>query len=68
MWDKENKKRLAQFQGYPTSISCLAFNRDGDKLAIAASYTFEKGVVDHPADKIYLRSLEDNETRPKSRK
>lgn len=68
MWDKENKKRLAQLSGYPTSIACLAFDSHGAKLAIAASYTFEKGEVDHPADRIYVRDMQDSEIRPKTRK
>ena len=38
-----NKKRLYQTAApYPTSIAALAFSPDGDMLAVAASYTFEK--------------------------
>ena len=68
VWDKENKKRLTQLTGYPTSVASLAFNHDGTQLAIAASYTFERGEVDHPSDAIYVRDLLDSEVRPKSRK
>ena len=38
-----NKKRLYQTAApYPTSIAALAFSPDGQMLAVAASYTFEK--------------------------
>lgn len=68
VWDKENKKRLTQLTGYSTSIASLAFNHDGTQLAIASSYTFEKGEVEHPADGIYIRDMLDSEVRPKSRR
>lgn len=68
IWDGFNKKRLRQFAKYPTTISSLSFNSDGNLLAIASSYTFEEGEKDHPPDTIYIRSINDNEARPKSRK
>ena len=68
MWDKDNKKRLTQLPGYPTSIASLSFNQDGTQLAIAASYTFEKGEMEHPSDGIYVRDMLDSEVRPKSRR
>lgn len=43
VWDGENKKRLYQYQRYPTSIAALAFSRNGSLLAVAASYTYEQG-------------------------
>jgi cell cycle arrest protein BUB3 len=43
VWDGENKKRLAQFLTYPTSIAAVAFSEDATVLAIASSYTFEEG-------------------------
>lgn len=43
VWDGENKKRLYQYQRYPTSIAALAFNPEGTLLAVAASYTYEQG-------------------------
>ncbi|KAL6776725.1 hypothetical protein ACKKBF_B30690 [Auxenochlorella protothecoides x Auxenochlorella symbiontica] len=65
IWDGEHKKRLAQFTGYPTSIAALAFNLAGNLLAVASSYTFEKGDVEHPADSIYIRPVEDAEVQPR---
>lgn len=43
LWDGSNKKRLYQYNKYPTSIAALAFNRDGSLLAVASSYTYELG-------------------------
>ncbi|KAJ8331717.1 mitotic spindle checkpoint protein Bub3 [Batrachochytrium dendrobatidis] len=65
IWDGLNKKRIKQYPKYPTSISSLAFNFDGSLLAVASSYTYEEGEKDHPVDSIYIRSVADNEMRPK---
>jgi cell cycle arrest protein BUB3 len=43
IWDAKNRKRLAQFNKYPTSIASLCFSPNSEKLAIASSYTFEEG-------------------------
>lgn len=49
-----------------TSISALAFNRDGTQLAVAASYAFEQGDRPHPADAILVRAVADSDVRPKA--
>ncbi|CAK0749983.1 hypothetical protein CVIRNUC_001953 [Coccomyxa viridis] len=67
IWDGANKKRLCQIPGYGTSIAALAFSRDGRHLAVAASYTWEFGEQDHPADAIYVRPMHDVEVKPKPR-
>jgi cell cycle arrest protein BUB3 len=43
VWDGQNKKRIRQFPRYPTSISSLSFNSDGNLLAVASSYCYEEG-------------------------
>lgn len=43
IWDLSAKKRLRQLPKYPSSISCLSFNCDGTKLAIAGSSFLEEG-------------------------
>merc|ERR1711971_1083837 len=50
-----------------TSISSLSFSNDGSTLAIACSYMYED---EHPPEKIpedaiYIRSVSDQETKPK---
>lgn len=68
VWDGENKKRLSQIASYPSAVAALAFSRDGQQLAIAASYTYENGEQDHPADAIYTKAMTESEVRPKPRK
>ncbi|GAA55215.1 cell cycle arrest protein BUB3 [Clonorchis sinensis] len=66
IWDGFNRKRLAQLAKYPTSISSLAFSEDGHQLAIASSYMYERGQIeDEPEPTIYVRSVADNEVKPK---
>ncbi|CAL8462261.1 g1792 [Coccomyxa elongata] len=67
VWDGANKKRLCQIQGYPTSVSALAFNREGKYLAVASSYTWEQGDKEHPADAIYIRPVSEGEVKSKPR-
>ncbi|KAJ2922987.1 hypothetical protein H1R20_g14117, partial [Candolleomyces eurysporus] len=43
IWDHKVKKRLRQFPKYPNPVSAIAFNCDGTKLAVAASYTWDEG-------------------------
>ncbi|XP_071492437.1 mitotic checkpoint protein BUB3-like [Diadema setosum] len=66
IWDGFNKKRLCQFHRYPSSISSLSFSNDGSVLAIASSYTYEEGDIEHPDDAIFIRKVSDQETKPKS--
>lgn len=45
-WDYRLRRRISQFDDFPTSISSLAFNADGTQLAIASSYLYENGRVE----------------------
>ncbi|KAI9095892.1 WD40-repeat-containing domain protein [Phlyctochytrium arcticum] len=65
VWDGYNKRKMRQFPRYPTGISSLAFNCDASLLAVASSYTYDELERDHPADTIYVRTME-NECKPKS--
>jgi WD40 repeat protein len=44
-WDGLHKKKLTVLPTFPTSIAALAFSKDGQQLAIASSYTFERGEI-----------------------
>ncbi|KAJ2708569.1 mitotic spindle checkpoint protein Bub3 [Coemansia sp. Cherry 401B] len=68
LWDPDNKKRLRHYQGYPTSISSLDFNSTGTLLAVASSYTYDEGEKDHPPDSIWIKTMPENEARPKAKK
>lgn len=67
VWDGEHKKRLHQVSGYPTSVAALAFNAGATRLAVAASYTYERGEAAHPADAIYVREMAPAEVTPRQR-
>jgi len=66
-WDGSNKKRLHQVHGYPTSIAATAFNNDATVLAVASSYTYERGDAEHPADAVYLRKVAPAEILPRQK-
>ena len=81
-WDGLHKKKLTVLNNdcqtsesssprFPSSIAALSFNRDGNELAIASSYTFEEGEKDGDNDRskneIYVRSILDSEVRPKTK-
>ncbi|KAF8971020.1 hypothetical protein BGZ52_010324 [Haplosporangium bisporale] len=66
LWDGFNKKRLRQYPRYPTSVSSLSWSCDGKTLAVASSYTYDEGEKDHAPDQIFLRSISDQEARPKT--
>ena len=66
-WDGFNRKWLAQFEKYPTTISSLDFCEDGTQLAISVSYLYERGEIpDTPPPAIYIRSVADSEVRRKT--
>ena len=67
IWDGANKKRIYQSEKYPTSIAALSFSCDGRHLAIASSYAWENGEIDHPNDEIFIRAIEDEQVKPKVR-
>ena len=64
--DPQAKKRILQLPPFQTSIASLSFNATGTKLAVAASYPFEHGAVDHPPDALYLVDVADADVMPKS--
>lgn len=65
-WDRVNRKRIRQLPKYHSPISSLSFNRDGQLLAIAASYGFEDGErSDKPRDSVFIRAVEDADIKPK---
>ncbi|KAJ1961626.1 mitotic spindle checkpoint protein Bub3 [Dipsacomyces acuminosporus] len=68
LWDPDNKKRLKQYPRFPASIASLDFNASGNKLAVAASYTYDEGEKEHPPDSIWIKPVSENETKPKNKK
>ncbi|RDX42913.1 WD40 repeat-like protein [Polyporus arcularius HHB13444] len=67
IWDHKSKKRLRQYPKYNSPVPTIAFNCDGTKLAVGASYTWEEGeegakTAERPA--IYIRNVGE-EVKPK---
>ncbi|KAF0987606.1 hypothetical protein HZS_523 [Henneguya salminicola] len=63
IWDPFNKKRICQLHRFPTSISSLSFSSDGSMLAIASSYQYEENEKEVPGDTIYVRYMNESETK-----
>lgn len=67
IWDGFNKKRLCQFRQYHTSVTSLNFSSNGSTLAIACSYFLGEDNPPNPLpeDVIFIRTVSDQETKPK---
>ena len=62
IWDHKLKKRLRQYPKYHSAVPSVAFNRDGTKLAVGVSYTWEEGeegakTAERPS--VYVRTVGD---------
>jgi cell cycle arrest protein BUB3 len=49
-------------------VAALDFNHNGSLLAVASSYTFEQGDIDHAPDQIFVRHITETDVKPKARK
>ena len=67
-WDGNSRKRLWSSAAYPCGVSSLAVDQAGTRIAVAASYTWERGDVDHAPDAIYVRTMSPKEVAPKASK
>ncbi|XP_076629203.1 mitotic checkpoint protein Bub3 isoform X3 [Colletes latitarsis] len=67
IWDGFNKKRLCQFHRYNAGVAALSFSHDGSVLAIGVSYLNEAEIPPGGKDEIeiYIRYVNDQETKPK---
>ncbi|KAL4990135.1 WD40-repeat-containing domain protein [Aspergillus falconensis] len=70
LWDGIAKRRIRQYQKYPSSVSAVAFSSNGKYLAIAISPGYEDGkddLVDGTV-RIYVRELGETEAKGKGAK
>lgn len=66
LWDGATKRRIRQYQKFPSSIAALAFSPNGRYLAIAYSPGFEDGKEDMSGPSgVSIRELTENETKGK---
>ncbi|KAA8494109.1 Mitotic checkpoint protein BUB3.1 [Porphyridium purpureum] len=68
IWDALARKKIMQLATYDTSVSSLALSSCQTRFAVAVSYTFENGPVDHPPDRVILRSVDPRIFAPRSSK
>jgi cell cycle arrest protein BUB3 len=70
LWDGVTKRRIRQYQAYPSSVSSVSWSSDGKYLAIAISPGFEDGkeVISEGQVKLYIRELAEGEAKGKSSK
>ena len=71
LWDAEAKRRLKQYQKFPSSVAALAFSNDGKYLAFGVCPGFETGQEDYNGagqTSILIRELGENEAKGKGPK
>jgi cell cycle arrest protein BUB3 len=66
-WDIDAKRKLTEIQSpFDLSVASLDYDSDGEALAIAFSYTWDKGEIDHPADRLLLHFPAEQSVTPSS--
>lgn len=70
LWDGVSKRRIRQYQKYPSSVAAVAFSGNGRYLAIAVSPGFEDGRDDVPEGvvRIFVREMAETEAKGKGAK
>lgn len=58
-WDGEKKRMLYQYLRYPSSIASLSYNRDGQLLAVASSYTYQGDEKMDETTHIFIENVND---------
>jgi len=71
LWDAVAKRRIRQYQKYPSSVAAVAFSSDGKYLAVGVCPGFEDGKEDFSAEgatKVFVRELGETEAKGKGTK
>lgn len=70
LWDALAKRRIRQYQRYPSSVAALTFSGDGRRLAVAVSPGFEDGREDlgDGEVKVFVRDIGENEAKGRGAK
>ena len=67
-WDVQSKRKLGEMiSQYDVSVASLDYNSDGSRLAVAFSYTWDKGDIPHNDDRIVIYSPPRNYITPRGR-
>ncbi|KAI9499644.1 WD40-repeat-containing domain protein [Zychaea mexicana] len=73
-WDKDSRQRLKLFSKVQCTVSCTAFNRNGNLLAYAVSYDWSQGYKKAPSpsgtnpNKIGLHAVIGDEAKTKKKR
>ncbi len=71
LWDAVAKRRIRQYQKYPSSVAAVAFSSDGKYLAVGICPGFEDGKEEYSAEgatKVFVRELGETEAKGKGTK
>lgn len=71
LWDAEAKRRIRQYQKYPSSIAALSFSCDGKYLAVGVCPGFENDLENYSgegATHVFIRELSESEAKGKRNK
>jgi cell cycle arrest protein BUB3 len=71
LWDAEAKRRLKQYQKFPSSVAAAAFSANGRFLALGVCPGFETGQEDYTGEgqtKLVIRRLGESEAKGKGAK
>jgi mRNA export factor len=66
-WDKDNKQRLKGFNPLGRTVSCAAFNAQGNLFAYGISYDWSKGSMHvTPGNEIFIHNVLEDENKKTS--
>jgi cell cycle arrest protein BUB3 len=71
LWDAVAKRRIRQYQKYPSSVAAVGFSNDGKYLAVGVCPGFENGQEDYTgegATHVFIRELGETEAKGKGAK
>lgn len=58
-WDGEKRKMLYQYPRYNSSIASLSYNRDGQLLSVASSYTYQEDEKMDETTHLFIENVND---------
>ncbi|KAL0215912.1 hypothetical protein P9112_008096 [Eukaryota sp. TZLM1-RC] len=67
LWDGQYRRKRSSFKGFNNPISSVSFSCDGNRIAIASSYTFEEGERNVPPSAICIRNVANEHVVPKKK-
>ncbi|GER37448.1 heavy metal transport/detoxification superfamily protein [Striga asiatica] len=59
MWDVQSRRHLMELPRYPNSVASLAYNHDGQLLAVASSFTYQEANERELPPQIFLHQMDD---------